>query len=340
MQFNFELSDQPPNNWDTEILDCNFPEILQTSLFGEFLINSGKHPKYISIFENEKLVGQCLIQVINHKIVTWNYGPIMKTSLDYCLEDVIFALIKFLKNCGFAAIENIKTHKLFTHNTELNEQSDIYSRIGGSPFINIGPNLKEVLNTFDRSVRKNVNKCERNGVEVIISDDTSLLEPYTEMLTWFRASRNFGMPTFFPNNETMKLFNSSMTSMGIALAKFEGRYIAGIGFVTIGKIMTELGIVTSSDYQSVNLPVNEFLKIKAIEYYQQKNIEIYDLAGGAKKPTDPKKQNILKFKQKFTQTNATYGIIDRKVLSAAWYPFAVKRKIQFFSQNTKIHTSK
>jgi lipid II:glycine glycyltransferase (peptidoglycan interpeptide bridge formation enzyme) len=273
-----------------------------------------------------------LIELSNQKIATWYYGPLLKAEKTANQEDIIKEFLVFLKNNGIIAVENAKTQKYFPSSSIFDQNSGLYSRIGESPFIDIRNNLDEVIKTFDRSVRKNCNKCERAGVEVEISEDTTLLEPYTEMLIWFRSSKNFGLPTFFPNADTLKIFNSPITSMGIAMAKLNGHYLAGMGFVTINNIMTEIGSATSKEYETEKLPVNEYLKIKAIEFYKQKGISIYDLAGGEKNPSDPKKQNILAFKQKFTVRNAPYGIIDRKILSPAWYANAVKRKITFFLQ--------
>jgi hypothetical protein len=329
MAYEFEISYQPRTTWDNEILDYEFPEIYQTSLFGELILKSGKTPGFISIFANGKLVGNCLIEISNEKIATWSYGPLIKSEKANSQEEIIDRLQFFLKQSGIISIENVKTRKYFNRNTAFNERAGIYSRIGESPYIDIRPGMEELLHSFDRSVRKNVNKCERTGVEIVISENTDLLEPYMEMLSWFRSSRNFGMPSFFPHNDTIKMFNTSITSMGIALAKFEGHFLSGMGFVTIGNTMTELAMATSKEFETAKLPVNDYLKVKAIEFYKQKGITLYDLAGGEKNPTDPKKKSILVYKQKFATGSAPYGMIDRKILTAFWYPIAVRRKIKY-----------
>lgn len=329
MGFHFEIYDQPPVKWDKEILNYEFPEICQTSIYGEFLRNSGITPKYILIFYKSDCIGNCLIQVTNQKIATWLYGPLIQSKSGISQEEIIKDLLIFLKKTGIIAVENAKTQKIFDRKTTFNEKSEMYSRIGGSPFIDVRPDMNELMNSFDRSVRKNVNKCERNGVEIIISEGPNLVEPYQEMLSWFRSSRNFDMPSFFPNIITMKLFNTAVTSMGIALAKFEGEFLAGMGFVTIGNIMTELAMASSEKYETAKLPVNDYLKVKSIEFYKQKGITLYDLAGGEKNPSDPKKRSILLFKQKFASSTALYGMIDREILSTAWYPLAIRRKIKY-----------
>jgi lipid II:glycine glycyltransferase (peptidoglycan interpeptide bridge formation enzyme) len=329
MTFKFDLSNRPRDTWDSEILAYEVPEVCQTSLYGELILKSGKTPGFISIYQNGDLIGNCLVESSNEKIATWLYGPLIKSEKVNKQEEIIKELLLFLKKIGMTAVENAKTQKYFDPKITFNEKSDIYSRIGGSPFIDVRPDMNEIMNSFDRSVRKNVNKCERNGVEIIISEEITLIEPYLEMLSWFRSSRNFGMPAFFPNTYTMKMFNSRITSMGIALAKFDGDFLAGMGFVTIGSIMTELAMASSYKYEAAKLPVNDYLKVKAIEFYKQKGITLYDLAGGEKNPSDPKKLSITQFKQKFATGTASYGMIDRKILSYTWYTTAVKRKIKY-----------
>jgi hypothetical protein len=329
MTLEFELSYNPSSTWDNEILNNEFPEIFQTSKYGEFIQNSGKRSGYITIYDNGNLVGNCLIEISKEKICSWAYGPIIKSELIDRQEEIIIQLFGFLRRNGFIAVEKAKTQKDFTGKRTLEKKAGLYSRIGESPYIDIRPEMEEILSSFDRSVRKNVNKCLRNGVEILLYEDTSLLEPYLEMLSWFRLNRNFGMPSFFPNAQTMGLFNSPITSMGIALAKYDNKYLAGMGFVTIGNMMTEIAMATSKDYELARLPINDFIKVKAIEFYKSKGIELYDLAGGEKNPTDPKKLSILTFKQKFASNNAPFAMIDRKILSPRWYIKAFNRKINY-----------
>lgn len=333
MTFEFELSKNPRDTWDKEILTSDFPEVLQTTMFADLIETRGNEVGYVSIYENGELLGNCLIEILTGKIATWNYGPVIHSANIKFENEIIIQLFGFLKKRGFTAIENIKTNKRFLQQDPFIEDMSLFSRIGESPFIDIRPNNEDILHSFDRSVRKNVNKCLRSGVEILIAEDTSFLEPYMKMLTWFRASRNFTMPPFYPNSTTMKLFNTSTSSMGIALAKYNGDFIAGMGFVAFGNLMTELAMATSSEYEKLKLPINELLKIKAIEFYKNKGIEFYDLAGGEKNPSDAKKQSILNFKRKFASGYASFGIIDRKILAPGWYSTALKRKLFNYFRN-------
>lgn len=328
MKFHFEISNQSTPNWDNEILKYDSPEICQTSFFGEYIQKSGGQPAYISIYENGDLIGNCLVNITRDRICTWSYGPMISTDRTTLQEEIIVQLFDFLRKNDIVAIENIKTQKHFNTNVSFDENEKIYSGIGESPYIDIRPGMDEILGSFDRSVRKNINKCLRNGIEVLISEDATLLEPYLEMLSTFRLSRSFDMPSFFPNTDTMRIFNTPLSSMGIALARYEGQYLAGMGFITFGSTMTELAMATSKDYESVKLPVNELIKVKAIEHYKDKGMQVYDLAGGKKDPTDPKKISILKYKLKFASNTASFGMIDRKILKSVWYFQATQRKIK------------
>jgi len=116
--------------------------------------------------------------------------------------------------------------------------------------------------------------------------------------------------------------------MMIALAKYNDHFLAGRGIVTIGNIMVGIALATSKEFKIVKLPVNDYLIMKAIEFYKQKGIMFYDLAGGEKHPSDPKKKGIMQYKQQFAINSAPFGMIDRKILSASWYAIAVTRKMK------------
>jgi hypothetical protein len=329
MIYEFELTNQPRATWDLEILGFEFPEIFQTSIYGEFIEYTGKTPGYISIYKDGGLIGNCLIETSNERIATWAYGPLINSNFVLDQEKIIRELFSFLKTRGVIAIENAKTRKYFDPLITFNENSDLYSRIGGSPYIDMQPGSEEIMNSFDRSVRKNINKCVRAGAEVIFSEDTTLLEPYTEMLGWFRSSRDFGLPLLHPNSDTLKIFNTSLSTMGLALVKLGDKFLAGIGYVTFGKMMVGIAMAPSKENLVAKLPVNDFLFVKAVEHYKQRGIRILDLAGGEKNPVDPKKFNIVLYKQQFTSKSASYGMIDRKILSNTWYVNAIKRKIKY-----------
>lgn len=333
MTIEFELSNHANSEWDKSILNNSTPEFCQTSIFGKFLNRIGAEVNFLLIYDRGELVGNCLLEVKKEKIASWRYGPKIRIDRIDDEEAILMQMFRFLQNSKFKAIEQTQTAKNFPDEGHFNENSTFFSRIGSSPYIDIRPDMDKLLHNFDRSVHKNVNKCIRAGVDIKISETNELVGTYLDLLTWFRENRNFDLPFLHPNEETMKLFNNSITNMGIALAYLNGRAIAGMGFIRIGKIMTELAIATSHDYESLKLPANDFLKIKAIEFYKDKGIEFYDLAGGEKNPNDSKKKNILKYKMKFATGSTPYGFIDRKILSINWFPYAVKRKLIYIFKN-------
>lgn len=333
MKFEFEISNTPRASWDNEILAYESNEICQTSMYGEFIQNAGMSPAYISIYKDGGLIGNCLAEISKQKIAKWFFGPLLKAEVSNLQEEIISELFAFLKKNSIIAIENTKTQKYFTSQTSFYEDSRIYSKIGESPFVNIQMDMQSLINSFDRSVRKNINKCESNGVEITISDKNELVEPYIELLSQFRSERNFSMPPLFPNNETMRIFNTTFTSMRIAIAKHEGQILAGMGFVTCGNTMTEIAMATSEFYKIKNFPVNDYLKVKAIEFFKEFGIKIYDLTGGERNHVNHQKRGIVDFKKKFANGYATYGMIDRKVLSPLWYPSAILRKFNYLVSN-------
>jgi lipid II:glycine glycyltransferase (peptidoglycan interpeptide bridge formation enzyme) len=184
-------------------------------------------------------------------------------------------------------------------------------------------NLDGINRSFDSSVRKNIRKCNEAGVTVEITNDASSIPIYLEMLSSFRKSRGFPLPPFHPNFMSMKLFSREHTSMDIAFASVNGTPIAAMGYVTFGKIVTEIAVAESEEFFRLKLSVNDLIKVKAIETYKLRGMKYYDVTGGKKYTEDPKEQNINKFKRKFGKRLAEFQRIEHQYIKADSFIYKV-----------------
>jgi hypothetical protein len=307
----YDCSNVP--DWDAELLEYDLPHVFQSSSFAENFPNlvgrQRYYPKYIYICDSGAVIGQCLIGLSRRKTIQWYFGPVVKDEYHACYNDIVEQLIGHLQLQGVLALDYASTQIFYERNV-YSDNDSLYSHIGETCFVDLGLDCDEIYGSFDSSVRKNVRKCNRAGVTVDITNDPSVIPVYLEMLSSFRRSRGFPMPPFYPNMTTMKLHSRAHTSMAIAFASVDGLVVSAMGYVTFGKLVTEIAAAQSAEYLRLKLPVNDLIKVRAIEHYKSLGMKYYDITGGKKYTEDPKERNINKFKRKFGIRLAEFGMIQ------------------------------
>jgi len=308
-----------PSDWDNELLEYGCPHVYQSSAFAEQypdLTGSSKyHPRYLYISDSGVVIGQCLIGVSKRKTVQWLYGPVVKDSHLDCYDSIVMQMMGDLQKQGILGVDFAST-QVFYDKKIYSENPKSYSYIGETCFVDLERNIEDIFKSFDRSVRKNIRKCKDAGVTVEITNDISIVPLYLEMLSNFRKRFGFQLPPFHPDASSMTLFSRENTSMDIALARADGLPVAAMGYVTFGKLVTEIAAAESEDYRRLKLPANDFIKVKAIETYKSRGIKYYDITGGMKFTKDPKEQGINKFKRKFGKQLAEFQCINQKYIQA------------------------
>lgn len=316
------------SNWDKELLTYEYPHPFQSVPFTQYFHKRGYNQFYFHIILDGDVIGHCCVSIMHKKIAAWYYGPVIKKQFRDKYNDIVSKLKQFLLKKGIACFDNVKT-QIFYDNVRYERDRNLYSRVCHTPFIDLRRSLEEVNSSFDNSVRKNIKKCEKAGVEVIITNEPWAAGPYLQMLSYHRLKLGLKMPPFYPDLENLKSFSGSYVSMDIALASLKGTYLAAIGFIKFGKIFTEIGLGQSEAYSRMKLPIHDLIKVKAIEIYKKKGFEVYDLAGIEMNPKNQKEHNIRRFKLKFSKDIAEYAIIRNRGLSyLQYFKYKIMHKIK------------
>lgn len=316
------------STWDLELLEYEYAHPYQSIPFSNYMQQKGFRPIYIRILYDKIIIGHCSVLVMNNKIATWRYGPVVKNKYKSKYNNILYDLKKYLIRNGVVCFDKPET-QVFYGDRSFEFDNKLYYKYCQTPFVKLKNNIEDIYAKFNYSVRKNIKKSEKEGLKVLITNKSDYLGHYLSMLHSHRKHLGFNLPPFYPNLETMKMFSGPNVFMDMALASIDNIYIAGIGFLRFGKMVIEVGVAQSNSYFKVNLPAHDFIKVKAIQHYKMMNLELYDLSGVEKYPSNKKEYNIRRFKMKFSQDLGEYCIMGNNGLSYLSYlTYKIKNKLK------------
>ncbi len=318
------------STWDLELLEYEYAHPYQSMPFSSYMQEKGFKPVYILILDGEITIGHCSVLVMNNKMATWYHGPIVKDQYKFDYNNILQELKKYLFKKGIVCFDKPST-QVFYADRSFEFDNKLYYKDYQTPFVKLKNNIEDIYAKFNYSVIKNIKKSEKRGVKVLITNQSDYLGHYLTMLHSHRKHLSLNLPPFYPNLETMKIFSGPNVFMDLALASIDNTYIAGIGFLRFGKMVIEIGVAQSDNYFKVNLPAHDFIKVKAIQHYKMMNLELYDLSGVEKYPSNKKEFNIRRFKTKFSQDLGEYCIMGNNGLGYLRYlTYKIKNKLKTF----------
>jgi hypothetical protein len=284
-------------------------------------------PHYIEIDSDGERIGKCLVFSDRNGLASWYQGPVVRRERFPEYGNILAGLVDFLRGMRLVCISSASTQTVY----EKNYYQTHFPALSGhfeAPFVDLEQGIQEIKGGFDRSLKKNLRKCSEAGVETEITGDAAVLEPYGRMLAYHRGRMNLGLPELFPNGASQRIFTRPETGMELALAKVDGSLLAGLGYITFGRVVIEVAAAQSEEYHERKLPAYELLKVKAIEHYKSRGMRLYDLQGVRRAPPTEKEANIRRFKLKFTGTLGEFGAMENEVLHPmGWARFRLQKKI-------------
>lgn len=294
-------------NYD-DFLNTSFVSgsFLQSSIWHDFLSRQGKRYWQTAVFEDDKLVGVCLLY--EKKLPfdrTYLYspkGPIISHNLDR--EKRRDALKFILSEAREITIKTKKQEEIFfklepAHSElvlpELKKCPDVQPR--DTWVLDIDEDEKKLLANMHAKTRYNIALARKKGVEISFSKNENDIEDFLR-LTKKTADRN--EIKVHDDNYYKLLFRVLLDhEVGyLALAKVNGQIVAANLLISFGRAMTYLH--GASDYAFRNYMAPHFLQWESIKLAKEKGLKIYDFWGIA--PDDnskPKWAGITRFKKGF-----------------------------------------
>lgn len=306
--------------WNSLVKSVPEGTISQTTCWAEYMEeNSGVMPLYlIAKNENNDIVG--LLLLLKSSMTTsgilyklskfilptyfWHYGPLIfnkeneKLILTKFLEKINNLAIKdhcYVIGEVYPPIHGALSQEMIKENFI---RSGFQATKGATFLVNLTQDESVLWANVKKTARKNVKRCEKQGVTVEQIESQSELKDYYELLVETRKRMGFALPPSYPNAIMWKHLRNN-NNVEVFMAKQNGRSIAGLGIVLFNGVLTEIG-VAQSDYSIENkIYANDIIKWEIIKWGYEMGHKIYDLGGVSVEPRTEKEEGIYQFKAKW-----------------------------------------
>jgi lipid II:glycine glycyltransferase (peptidoglycan interpeptide bridge formation enzyme) len=255
------------------------------------------------LLSNQNFARKIIKNILGIKeILRWRYGPIIFNK-NY-VHEVYSELQKFLLT---QKIKIKGTETPFYNNFNIQWGKSFISETWATFLIDLCKPKDSIWNDMEKhSVRKNIQRSQKRGVEVREMQDSDLPQ-YFEMLQ--ETKRNVGVEI---NYDELAILWKTLNSIGMTgfLAFKEKQPISGILITAFNGLINEWGVArTNFDYEN-KLYSQDFIKWKIIEWGIEKGCKYYDLTGFNPNPKSSKEEGILKYKKKWGGLQKDYWKIS------------------------------
>ncbi|KFM18794.1 femAB family protein [Marine Group I thaumarchaeote SCGC AAA799-P11] len=309
---NFEISQNPPSNWNKFFLDVGYGIFSQTVEYSKYVEKwIGWEPFFVQIMDNDDhVLLQNLIFRYNpgiskvpsvaqkfykkfKKSYRWTYGPI---SLN---ENAIIAFFEYFKNTK-KHIHGTTHPLLFSPKLQNMEK-------WSTSLIDLR-NSKEVLeqNLDKHSCKKNIKRSIERHVKVENISKKNFVD-YFELLSTFRKETEH----VEPNYEELKDFWELLQPIGFDgfLAYKDEIPVGGLTFGYFNNHIIEVGVARSKIDYTEKLYSQDLIKWKIIEWGVDHKMNYFDLAGYNPDPQNTKEMGIKKYKEKWGGKHFDYWLV-------------------------------
>ena len=317
--------------WDARLLSAPEATIRQTASWGasaEALLRM--EPKFLTVRdETGEVLAQLLVlrQVAHHRFfrkrparslllglakpwfqeLHWLDGLVVfdKGRAALIFEAVVDFLEDYSRRWGIVAQRGVRLPVYWQDAEALAQADDMlrgrgYERRDWATFvIDLRPTIEEIWRSFKSNVRKNIRKCEKQGVTIHKDSTGERLAEYQAILEEDR--RHIGKRPFSIQHKLMrrKYLRGPHLDWQLYYAVYEGRMVGGMTTLTFNGNAIHAGFCRSDFCREQNLAVYYGLMWEFIQDAKKRGYVRYDLAGVAPSPRTAKERGIYAFKEKW-----------------------------------------
>ena len=184
--------------------------------------------------------------------------------------------------------------------------------------VELTPDAEEQRKRIKHAARKAINKCLREGVEIVSVDDPAGADRFEQCLNDHRRELGLGP---VPTGQTQIKWRLMQPGLRLFVARLGEDWLAGMGCQVFGRVVWEFGSFrNAAACAGRKINPGDLLKWEIMNQARSRGAAVYDLAGVPARPgTTPgldapepsqKEKNILRFKEKWGGVYA-----DRPVLN-------------------------
>ncbi|MFA7314671.1 MAG: peptidoglycan bridge formation glycyltransferase FemA/FemB family protein [Candidatus Magasanikbacteria bacterium] len=299
---------QNKEEWEFFLSKQKFVLMTQSTKYGEFYSSMNEKHWLFGVYDSGKLVAGSLIVSVHAKrgnFLFAPYGPII--NQDY--ENILKLFIDFLKE------KAKKEHYVFVRVSpfidDLDTNKDIYQKLGfkKSPIhalaettwlLDLTKSEEEILANMNKNHRNLINRCLREKVKVIFSNDKKALEEFNILHDYTSKKHNF---TRFSNSYVEKEFLAFQKDDEVSVLK---AYLQNNPKLDSSAVVYFYG--NSAAYrhgaslvQDKKIPTSYILQWSAIQEAKKRGLKYYNFWGIApdNAPTNHPFKGITHFKKGF-----------------------------------------
>ncbi|PIY93621.1 MAG: hypothetical protein COY69_00690 [Candidatus Magasanikbacteria bacterium CG_4_10_14_0_8_um_filter_32_14] len=277
---------QNKEEWEQFLSQQKFVLMTQSYKYGEFYESINEKQWLIGIYESDKLIAGSLILSVHAKrgnFLFAPYGPVI--SKDY--ENILKLFINFLEEKAKKEYYNFIRVSPFIDDTE--ETRNTYKNIGfrKSPthvlaettwLLDLEKSEEEILVNMNKNHRNLINRCLREKVKIVFSNDKKALEEFNVLHDYTAKKHNF---TRFSNFYVEKEFVAFQKDDEVSVLK---AYLSNNPKLDSSAVVYFYG--NSAAYrhgaslnQDKKIPTSYLLQWKAIQEAKNRGMKYYNFWG-------------------------------------------------------------
>ncbi len=295
--------------WDELVLSTKNYSFFHSSNWARVLHESyGYRPLYYTVLKNGKL--NILIPFMEVKSILTGRRVVSLPFSDYCepivnetnyFHEFFEYLIKYGREAGWKSIE-IRDGNNFTKETPF---ASYYVHT-----LDLSKNTEQIFSGFQDSVKRNIKKGSKEGVEVDISNSPESIRKFYSLNCATRRKHGLPPQPYYFFKKVYKHIIAQYSGLA-ALASYKKNVIAGAIYFHFGdKAIYKYG-ASDENYQA--LRPNNLIMWEAIRWFSQNGYK--SLSFGR---TDPENEGLRRFKKGWGTTEAIIKYYKYDVVKGAF----------------------
>lgn len=255
------------------------------------------HTKYF--WAGSNIFSKTLSSKLNLGITYWwKYGPIIHDSENY--EKIMFIILDTIDSIaeknGVSFIRGSFPPMTKQPAQEILEKRGFEATKWSTYITNLETNSDDLLSSFEKSVRYDIRKAEKNNLDFEIADNVSSLKEYGKMkfLVKERAKQRRDSDSNYREKEWENMHKKGFAKL--FLARHDGNPISGILCFSFNNNVVQHGVVNYGDQK---LQGGSFITWNSIKWFIEKKLKTFDMSGINPHPESKKEEQIDFFKSKW-----------------------------------------
>jgi len=336
MEYRIEIKkDLAKKKWNKWLLKSYNAHLFQSKQWADYLQElSGLKPYYLMIYDNKKICGQLLFfkapytynkslkgisrffepLIKSIYVLTWKNGPIIheKDEFSHILSLILNEVeksdrISLIYDINCPIYDNIE-HKKCKKVLKINKYD---TKLWATFIIDLSLDIEVLWRNIKKEARRNVKRCEKNGVNIIITKEYADIENYCKIIEEHKKRQGYEM-NFEDCVKWIELqLKFLKDNFNLFMAYYRNKPISGLITWDFNGIINEVGVAHSYYALKNKIYAQDLIKWNIIKWGKENKKKLYDLTGVNPNPKTEKEKGIYRYKSKWGGKFTKYKIYSK-----------------------------